>query len=592
MQRKRLLILIGLVAAVIGGCGDNDPTSIERPPQVNGFEPEEQVLSAFVGDTLRFSVSASDPDHSLITQSFMLGDSLVTTGDHWTYVVRDTGEVKVRALVTDGSFTSRVEWNLRRVIPTNHPPVIVEFHPVESAPRLIIDNALEFALLATDEDDDSLSYFFTVDGELVSRKPHFLYTALEIEDRVVTGVVGDGEFFQSKTWNLKVTDVPDDDPPAQIPVTSIETGAEPGEISLAWVAVGEDGFDGVASVYHVRTSPSPIVDEVEWDRASIRPRVPAPAASGQTMSMIVDGLTPARFSYVAVRAEDDFGNLSPLHAAVGAYTRGMRVTGNVFDAVSGEPLSGVSVRLAHFATTSAIDGGFEFIELPPVDGDLIARDDPDDGEVGAYYDFRETYEIIHNDYLPLYLLPNKTLTTTEYGGFRQFLLALIEQDGIPLRHNQRRWALPINVYVPPFQANGLDYRQVVVEVLEELEPYLGFDLFEVVDQPPDLGVNVEFSGSISVDHYVTTERTSDYYPVKGRVRFRTVYAPNTITPFKKIIRHEFGHAMGLKHSVDVKHLMVGGVFPSATTFTDDEVSVIRALFNIPRGQDMGAYVYN
>lgn len=582
-----ILAAIALVAVALS-CTE-DPTRIGRPPVVQGFSPTDQVLSVFTGDTLVFTVRAIDPDKSTIRQSFTIGDSVVSGGNQWEYVVDDTGMVIVRCVVSDGEYESRIQWSVDRHERINHPPVIKTFSPVEPNPTMIIGTTLEFVVDAVDPDDDPVETYFTIDDERVSDGDRFQYTTDEEGSHVVQAVASDGELFARHTWDLTVTGIPDTIPPAAVTITRLDTGVEPGEVIVEWTAVGQDGLEGDASNYLVRTSPETVLTEEDWDRGSEQPNVPEAVPSGQTMSMTITGMIPARFTHVTVRAVDDFGNLSPIGASPGVYTRGMKMGGRVYDAITLETIPDVTVHLAHFTTRTDINGEFEFIELPPLDNAISLLDETEAGVVGDYYNLSTPYVVKHNDFLSLYLLPAVPLDTPYYVDFLQFFRAMTDTEGIPPGTQQRRWEPPIDVYVPPFTANGLDFAATVASVAHEFDDIVGTPLFHVVTEEPAVGVNILYIPTTTADNFQVTQWDKQYYPVKARIKFRTLYSPASVGAFKVIIRHEFGHALGLNHSEDHNHIMVGGQTPGTSVFTADEINLIRARYNIPRGRDMRNY---
>ncbi len=584
--RVRLFKVIGVIAACSAlSCGE-DPTRLGRPPVVQGFSPADQALRPFTGDTLVFSIQAIDPDNSRLTQLFMLGDSVVSDKTRWDYIVEDTGAVTVTCMVTDGEYTSDISWNLERQKRINHNPIITMRSPVETTPTMVIDTELEFAIEGFDPDNDPLTFFFTIDGEQVATDARYRHTATEIGLREVEAVVSDGELFAVQRWTLRVTRVPDTDPPAEVIITMLETGGEPGEIDVAWTAVGQDGMIGQASNYLVRTSPTQVISEADWERASEHPNTPAPSPAGQTMNMTIIGMIPGRFTHVTVRALDDFSNLSPIGQSPGAYTRGMRISGIVRDAISLGVLGDIEVKLAHFSTTTDQAGEFQFIELPPVDGSFSLLDETVPGALGSHFDYQTMYEIVHKDYLEMFMLPNRDVNTPFYADFLLFYRAMTDKRGIPPETRQRRWELPIDLYVPPFWSNGVDYQSTIIAVSQEFEAILGTPMFNIVSSVPETGVQILYLPGILSDNYQVTDWTETWYPQKAQIKFRTHYASGTVEPFRVVIRHELGHAVGLNHSFDTGHLMVGGQAPGTSWFTPVELDVIKVHYNIPRGHEM------
>ena len=593
MKRPKHVFLAAVLttAVVVSSCGSDDPARVGRPPVVKSYAPESRELSRMVGDTLEFRISAFDPDRDPLTTRYEINGSPAANTANWDFAVVDTGLFVVRGSVRDGEHESFIEWRLTAEKPVNLPPVIVAVEPVEASPTLIIGNRLDFAVLASDPENAKLAYTFTVNDSLVSTERQFSYLAASVGTKRVRATVSDGEHQVARDWQLKVTNIPDTFPPAEVEITFVAPGDEPGTVDLEWVAVGRDGMVGLPSEYEVRTSPEPILTEADWLSASDRPGVPDPAPPGETMRMTLTGLLPARSTYVAVRASDDFGNESPIGEPVVVTTRGMRFGGFVRDARTGVGLVDAVVTFGVGEARTDAEGRYQFEELGPGEGTLAARDETG-AAVGAYFDYDLPYTVQHDDEVDFYLLPNYPMQSPNYTDFLQFYRTMTDIAGSPYYAQQRRWALPINLYVRPYTREGLDYKATVERVAQEFDAIIGTQVFNLVSTAPAEGVQVAYNDQIARDRYTVTEWTSDWYPRVGLVEFRTVYTPSTVGVLEVTARHEFGHAIGLNHSSDFSHLMVGGPAPSAQFFTSDEVALIRCLYHIPRGWDNRRYQRN
>ncbi len=579
-------IAAALSVCVVGffaACDLEEPDRYIRAPIIKNFSPGTSTVTTSVGDSLSFSIAAMDPDNQDLEYCFALGDSIAGEGAEWTYVVDDTGNVDVEGKVSNGRSESGIRWHLKRIRPVNLPPVMTGIDPPEQQVTVVLGGTIDFTISAIDPEGMTLGYVYSIGDSIVSVSRRYTYEPTSVGVFGVRAVVSDGESFVSHTWTVHVAAEPDSIAPAQVVVLTVGPGAETGEVEIEWIAVGDDGMTGLPSYYVLRTSPMPISDEHAWNSSSERPGEPDPAAPGETMQMTVTNLPPAKTVYVAVRAADDFGNMSPISELASAYARGMKVFGNVRDAVTGLPVEGISVKLLASADTTGADGKFVLAELPRGVSGIFLTDEKFSTELGNYFDMgMSPYTIKDKDVLDIWMLPNTPLDTESYDTFYDFYCLMTALPGVTV-DLLARWNTPCRVYVPPLVKNNIDYGQTVKDMFLEWESEVGMNLFAFVEARPDTGVYVEYVGATGRDVYQIMQEDGNGLQIQGKIALRTVYTESDLVMFQVTIRHEIGHCLGMNHSLDPHHLMVEGQFPTVLYPTNDEIQLARAMYRIPRG---------
>jgi hypothetical protein len=119
--------------------------------------------------------------------------------------------------------------------------------------------------------------------------------------------------------NILVTDAePDTVPPAAITDLSASPGAGNGRINITWTAPGDDSLTGMAALYQIRYSLSPISDLTDFHNSDTALPVPDPDSSGSLQGFTLTNLEIGKTYYIRMRTADDFYNWSGLSNQVSA----------------------------------------------------------------------------------------------------------------------------------------------------------------------------------------------------------------------------------------------------------------------------------
>ena len=90
-------------------------------------------------------------------------------------------------------------------------------------------------------------------------------------------------------------------------------------ITLSWTAPGDDGTNGTVASYDVRYRTNAITSN-NWTSSTLATNEPSPLPAGSTQSFSINGLTPNRTYFFAIRSADESNNISQLSIVVSGTT--------------------------------------------------------------------------------------------------------------------------------------------------------------------------------------------------------------------------------------------------------------------------------
>jgi hypothetical protein len=586
-------MLIAIVA--LSSCiFQNSPVEPNQAPTIRSYSPTLTFFSLKIPDSCVFSIKASDPDGDQLEYSFVTGDSTLSETNSLKFYAMKLGVYDIRGRVKDGATTAYHDWRVTVLDKDNQTPKITWVFPEQSLVACAVGETLGFHFKATDDHPDALQYSYLLDGALLqSGSPDIINRFMEQGDFLLEGVAWDGQAGDTTRWNVSVMGYPDSIPPAAILDLAGGPGAVDGSIALKWTAPGDDGNEGKAASYIVKTSVYTIVTEKDWVEAEGKVGEPVPSPAGSPEQMTIRNLSSASYVYVSMRAMDDFFNLSPIGNCIKILVRGVDIGGRITNAATGGPVPGIIVSASLRSDTTDAEGTYLLQNVPSYTTSMSAKDEKIVGELGDYFDcsFTITNVTQYTDksfcMIPAFVLESVAMPDIFYEGrFLMFFKAITETDGSfgdpTVYKGWNHW--PITVYNPSMTCQDADLQAACRNGMRDWEDSTGIDLFVEVGSLEDADVSVQYDTTkTDYKHHVKTpEANADGTPARKEI---WIYTKNTSMPVWKladlIFAHELGHVIGLYHSWNPGHLMLGLTTPEVKHPTLDEARVVQVLYHMP-----------
>ncbi|MFO7914352.1 MAG: matrixin family metalloprotease [Candidatus Krumholzibacteriales bacterium] len=602
MKYRKASLAIAVLLLISSCIFQNDPLRPNKLPVVTGYFPPEKMQEVIIpGSSVDLYIEGVDPEGEDVHYSFAIvnlpggQDSILCNSNSFNFSADDSpGLYNVEGRIHDSEGYTSVNWFLNVKRRENEPHEIVDYYPHSQLIQCSLADTLEFGITRViDDHPEDLRYKYLLGDSMLVESRSLTHRFMENGKYYIYAVVWDSEYSDTLAWEIHATGTPDTLAPACIDDLTGRTGEAKGTVIIEWTAVGDDGNDpGTrASYYDVRTSTVRIDSEEDWANASQQSGAPMPSYAGERDSMVISGLEPGERVYVYVKAVDDFLNRSSIcgispHLQV----RGFDIVGRVVDAGTGEGVEGALVKIGNTTVdTSSAEGYYENLDNR-IQYLVMHALDENGSEIGDYYDYFYEYGMLGSDLnIDFYLVPNIPLVSMRddrYHDFLDMFKDMTNTEGLFGTSIYKGWShWPLKVYNPsPDVTDTLDLQQECSDGMQEWEEYTGLDLFEFVDsvEEADVYVYYDYSEDYKNHHVEVMELNPDGTPAKKRVYiyYRKI-AANRKSNRHVVYVHEFGHIIGLYHSVDSGHIMIGLTRPDVDHASEDEVNLVKAIYHLP-----------
>lgn len=175
--------------------------------EVEEEEISEDATVIIVDETELVSLApkAEDPDADTLTFTFT---SPLNDNGEWQTTYGDAGQYTITVTASDGSLTASKEV-LIIVNRKEEAPVLNSFKPDATAIEIDETDTIAFDVVASDLNDDELTYTWKLDGIKIGGKDSIEYqtTYEDFGSHTVKVIISDGMFETEKIWSVTVNNV-------------------------------------------------------------------------------------------------------------------------------------------------------------------------------------------------------------------------------------------------------------------------------------------------------------------------------------------------------------------------------------------------
>ena len=369
-----------------------------------------------------------------------------------------------------------------------------------------------------------------------------------------------------------------------------------GDVAIfEWYAPHDDEVDQAVDHYEIRFAytlgnPPPAF----WDGLStpvLDP--PVPASPGNRQTYVFTGLDLGRDMWVGIRSYDATGNQSPGSDLFTAHVPGIEFTGRCIDALTRDPISGLTVWLGsgtQFNLVTDADGEFAMDDLLPGGSAVVIKTG---SAASDYHRLSQVFYLGGDSTHTFVMVPFQQTIAPVLGGVSVLEFVKTLTETLPPRTLLAKWHnYPVPVYIPPFvNTYGVDYEALSTAAAQRWMDKSGKPLFTFVDSKPDTGIVLVFRSEedmprlIGVTHHTVG---ADSHPIMDEIWIRNNAQPAGAAFLYKVILHEFGHTIRFGH-IDFEVFIMHGGQPLPDDISDDEVNAVKLHYGLPTRVNMAIY---
>ncbi|MFH2055093.1 MAG: Ig-like domain-containing protein [bacterium] len=226
MMRKLSVITLILAALLLWRCSNDETTGPENNTPVNQA-PQFTAMSSQnvqVGDSLEFTVTATDPDDDSLTLSCLdlpaNAEFVVSANGSGSFIFEpaesQVAVYRIRFMAGDGALADTLQVQVTVAETPNRAP---EFAAIENQ-AVAQDSCLQFTVTASDPDGDSLIFTvedspenatLTIESDS-SATLDFCPDETQVGQHLLAFIVSDGEFSDTLSFAITVTAAPNEPP--------------------------------------------------------------------------------------------------------------------------------------------------------------------------------------------------------------------------------------------------------------------------------------------------------------------------------------------------------------------------------------------